>query len=304
MDDVLIIGAGPAGCSAASWASQLGLVVRVLERASAPCATLAGLDFRQSWVLGHPHTPLAELARGYAAHALALQPVDWHFNNAATGLALGAEGHWRVHSADGRLFAARTLLLATGLRPVQPPAYFGASPARLPMDALSLTHRRGALAPGRTLLLGGGDNALENALWLAQRGHAVTLWSRGPWRARPALAAPVRSHAGIHQRQAPLPEKIGDEAGRWAVQVAGRPVEHYEHVAVLFGFEALAEPWQWLSQALGRPLAAGTPCPAQGVFVAGDTSARLHPCVQSALADGLVAAQQVLQHLNGRPASP
>ncbi|MBW8891944.1 MAG: hypothetical protein JF617_07225, partial [Burkholderiales bacterium] len=47
------------------------------------------------------------------------------------------------------------------------------------LDATALTAQRATLPPGRVLLLGAGDNAAENALFLAERGHDVTVWARG-----------------------------------------------------------------------------------------------------------------------------
>jgi hypothetical protein len=99
-----------------------------------------------------------------------------------------------------------------------------------------------------------------------------------------------------------MPEKIRPDGAVWVVEAAGRMAEHHDQVAVLFGFEPVPAPWAWLSQALGRHIAPGTALPAQGVFVAGDATGRWHPCVQTALADGVQAAQQVLEHLAPRPA--
>ena len=66
--DAVIIGAGPAGCSAASWLAQLGLRAVLLEREAQPCAMLQRLDITQDWVLGEPGASLQSLGRHYAAH--------------------------------------------------------------------------------------------------------------------------------------------------------------------------------------------------------------------------------------------
>ncbi|HEU5296806.1 MAG TPA: FAD-dependent oxidoreductase, partial [Burkholderiaceae bacterium] len=99
--DCVIIGGGPAGCSAATWAAQLGLAVALVERASQPCATLGALDFEQDWVLGHGHTSLAAVGRAVADHAQSVPGVHWHLGSAAVGLDR-PDGHWRVALADGR----------------------------------------------------------------------------------------------------------------------------------------------------------------------------------------------------------
>src|SRR5512144_2118212 len=114
--DCAIIGAGPAGCSAASWAAQLGLTATVVDRAPAPCSVLAGLEFAQDWVLGHPQASLAEVGRSLAAHARRIDGLRWRLGSAATGL-VRPDGHWRVTLADGGTIDATTVVLATGVRP-------------------------------------------------------------------------------------------------------------------------------------------------------------------------------------------
>src|SRR6202012_5683695 len=80
---------------------------------------------------------------------------------------------------------ARSLLIATGLRARRPTNFFPAETHGRVMDALSLTPRPDHLPPpSRILRLGGGDNAVENALHLRRLGHAVTIWSRSDWRSQ------------------------------------------------------------------------------------------------------------------------
>ena len=62
-----------AGCSAASWLTQLGLSVALIERAPRLCDSLRPLEYRQDWLLGAPGESLAELGERYAAH-VAAQP--------------------------------------------------------------------------------------------------------------------------------------------------------------------------------------------------------------------------------------
>ena len=52
--DAAIVGGGPAGCSAASWLTQLGLSVALIERAPRMCDSLRPLHYRQDWLLAAP----------------------------------------------------------------------------------------------------------------------------------------------------------------------------------------------------------------------------------------------------------
>jgi dihydroneopterin aldolase len=303
--DGLVIGAGPAGCSAASWAAQMGLRVAVVDQAAFPCATLAALDFTQDWVLGAPRATLREVGERLAAHARGQAGIDWHLGCTVTGLARQA-GRWRVALTDGRALETATLIVATGVRPRRPAAYFGTGADAVPMDAVSLTACRATLPPGRVLLLGGGDNALENAAYLAARGHAVTVWTRGDWRGQAALVAALDQHPTVVQRRrVALPTALRAlPGGGFEAESAAFGRERFDAVAVLFGYEPQPSPWHWLNEALATaghaqpPLAPGQAAEPLGVFVAGDASGRWHPCVQTALADGVVAARAAADFLH------
>jgi len=283
--DVAILGGGPAGCSAASWLAQLGLSTLLVEREARLCAALRGLEFRQDWVLGQPAAALSELALRYASQVEATPGIALRLGTTAES-ARHAAGAWTLQLATGEHVQARALLIATGLRLLRPARYF-AVPHQRVLDATSLTARRETLAPGRALLLGAGDNAAENALFLAERGFDVTVWARGSWRAQIHLVARVEAHPRIALRLAtPLPDALRpDDSG---VTVSE---ERFDTVAALLGFEPEPSAFALLSEH-DRPHA----------FVAGDASARWHPCVQTALADGVQAAKLIEQAL--RPEGP
>lgn len=302
--DLAIIGGGPAGCSAASWLAQLGLSVALIERAPQLCASLQGLQFGQDWVLGAPGQNLATLGQQYARHVEAMAGLRLLLGHCVGHLDWSAGEGWRLQLDDGRGFAARALLLATGLKPLRPEAFFpGPLPQARVLDALGLTAQREQLPPGRLLLLGGGDNAVENALYLQARGHQVTLWSRSDWRAQQALVERVEALGGAIQARprSPMPSRLlADEQGV-TVQSKAFGEERFDRVAVLLGYEAEPSAWLLVGDALQR---AGITAPSHpfrdeprfaplGLFVAGDASGRQHPCVQTALGDGVVAAKAV-----------
>ena len=278
--DVAILGGGPAGCSAASWLGQLGMTTLLVEREPRLCATLAALDFMQDWVLGEPATRLADLAEHYAAQARATPGLALRLGAQVESARHSPEG-WTLQLAGGERVQARALLVATGLRLLRPARYF-ASPHPRVLDATALTAQRATLTPGRVLLLGAGDNAAENALFLAERGHDVTLWARGGWRAQTHLVERVEGQPRITLRlSTPLPDALLPDADGVTVGT-----ERFDHAAALLGFEP--EPSAFaLLDAHAR----------QHAFVAGDASGRWHPCVQTALADGVQAAKQIEQAL-------
>lgn len=288
--DVAILGGGPAGCSAASWLGQLGLTSLIVEREPRLCATLAGLDFAQDWVLGEPGQPLSALADRYAAQAAAAPGVTLRLGTLATSARHAVQqgtGRWTLQLSGGETVQARALLLATGLRLRRPARFFEPAHPRV-LDAAGLTARRAALPPGRVLLLGAGDNAAENALYLAERGHRVTLWSRSGWHAQAQLRAAIEARPDIALRLSmPLPDTLQPDADGVAVGA-----ERFDHVAVLLGFEPEPSALALLDEAAREQ-----------AFVAGDASGRWHPCVQTALADGVQAAKLIELSLRPEPAA-
>ncbi len=283
--DVAILGGGPAGCSAASWLAQLGMSTLLVEREPHLCAALRGLEFRQDWVLGQPAAALAELALSYARQVESTPGIALRLASTAES-ARHAAGAWTLQLASGEHVQSRALLVATGLRLLKPARYFAVPHPRV-LDATALTARRESLPAGRVLVLGAGDNAAENALFLADRGFDVTLWARGSWRAQVHLITRVEAHPRIQLRLAtPLPDGLRpDDTG---VTVGD---ERFDFIAALLGFEPEPSAFVLLSEH-DRPHA----------FVAGDASARWHPCVQTALADGVQAAKLIEQAL--RPEGP
>lgn len=278
--DVVILGGGPAGCSAASWLGQLGLTAMLVEREAQLCASLAALDFAQDWVLGQPAARLCDLAAQYAAQASATPGLALRLGTQVESARHTAEG-WALQLAGGERVQARALLIATGLRLLRPARYF-ASPHPRVLDASSLTTQRDKLTPGRALLLGAGDNAAENALHLAERGFDVTVWTRSGWRAQTHLVERIERHPRITVRlSTPLPDALLPDA---TGVTAG--TERYDVTAVLLGFEPEPSALRLLDEHAR-----------QRVFVAGDASGRWHPCVQTALADGVQAAKQIEQAL-------
>lgn len=299
----IVVGAGPGGCSCAVWLAQQGVAATLVDRAPRPLSLLERLDLQQDWVLGFPGTSTAELAQRFAAHVRATARVDLRCGAAIERVEQLSRARKALRLADGTTVAGSALVVATGLRPRAHPWGGG---GRQPLDAITLTTARSALRGRRVLLLGGGDNAVENALYLAQRGNEVVLWSRSPLRAQRFLAGRL-SAAGVAARVGvPMPQAIEARERGW--RVAGGPFgeEQFDEVAVLFGFEPDASAWDMLRadgawRAAGWPdvpIAAADRLAPEGVFLAGDVSQRQHPCIQTALADGVATSRQVLRWLS------
>jgi dihydroneopterin aldolase len=182
------------------------------------------------------------------------------------------------------------------------------------LTAPELARVRANLPAGRTLLLGGGDNAVENALYLVQAGHSVTLWSRSPLRAQQNLIAllegclpeklTLRIATAMPQR---LSNRLVNEGltqaaptttatTTWLVESTAYGQELFDHVAVLFGNEPDNQVLDLLAQ--GAQGCSVQDLFTRAVFLAGDLSGRWHPSISTAIGDGIQAAKQVQNWLD------
>ncbi|MEQ1607058.1 MAG: FAD-dependent oxidoreductase [Pyrinomonadaceae bacterium] len=178
--DVIIIGGGPAGLSAALWCADLGLKAILLERESEFGGQLlrtfnriqnypgiedaTGVDIRDRF-LGQVKKTSVERRSG-----VAISRVD------LAGRALEFE--------DGSMLESKAIIIATGVRRrklgVPGEDKFGGHGV---LD--SGVRNRNNLSGKSVVIVGGGDAALENAIILGETAASVTLVHRsGEFRAR------------------------------------------------------------------------------------------------------------------------
>ncbi|MEO7675125.1 MAG: NAD(P)/FAD-dependent oxidoreductase, partial [Pyrinomonadaceae bacterium] len=172
--DVIILGAGPAGLSAAVWCVELGLNTIVVEK-----------EAETGGQLLHIYNPVAnylglETANGRELRDHFLRAFDK--SKAAARLSTEiTEIHPATRSittAGGDRIKARSLIIATGVRR-----------RRLNIPGEDVFKNKGIIESGsnekekakskNVLIVGGGDAALENALILAEFASKVCVVYRG-----------------------------------------------------------------------------------------------------------------------------
>ncbi len=174
--DVVVVGAGPAGLSAAVYAASEGLDVLVIE-AAAPGGQ-AGSSSRIENYLGFPTGITGQaLARSALVQA---EKFGAELAVARTALKLGCDRPYRVELGAGTVVQARSVVIATGVRYRKPAiphlssyegvgVYYGATP----VEAI--------LCRGEdVIVVGGGNSAGQAAVFLSGVGRHVTMMVRGP----------------------------------------------------------------------------------------------------------------------------
>jgi len=173
MHDVLIIGAGPAGLSAARWSDELGLDALVLEQSEEVGGQLLSI-----------HNPVDNYLGLHAANGRELrerfveQTKDCEFdlwtNVEIAGADLKAK---RVTLRSGEELKAIAIIVATGLR--RRKLGIPGEGEFVGRGMIESSGDRQAFAGKDVCVVGGGDAAVENALLLAEVCPTVTLVHRG-----------------------------------------------------------------------------------------------------------------------------
>ena len=194
----------------------------------------------------------------------------------ATAVALSPEG-FAIATPEDQL-TARFLVVATGSTPrtggFEPWQNVAIGPG-VPMEALDV-------AGGRVAILGGGDNAFDQAVFVRDRGGDVTVFSRRPPRAQRLLqdrATGVRLVIGPYRAQQ-AEMTINDEK--------------FDAFGVQYGFEAVVPSGLSLRRAKGYVQVnrmGETSLP--GVYACGEVTDFWHPCVTTSAAHGIQVAKQV-----------
>lgn len=177
--DLLIVGAGPAGVSAALWAQSFGLSTLLLEAGSEPGGQLHHVHFRPENLPGAVAGHGAAIAAAFAAD-LSTYGVKVRYGAAGESLEAGAPA---VLTAGGERFAAGAVLIATGVRRRRLEVA-GERELEGRGVSFSANRDRAGFAGQEMVVVGGGDSAFENALLLTAVGCAVTIVARGTPRAR------------------------------------------------------------------------------------------------------------------------
>ena len=302
MYDILIIGGGPAGLTAAIYAARAGNRTAILEREAA-----GGQIVSAPLVENYPGAPSvsgAELAGRMRAQAEALG-AELLYTEAA-GLEKTQTG-FRVLCTDGTR-EARTVILATG-----------ASHRRLGLPGEELLTGCGvsycALCDGAfyegadVAVVGGGETALQDALFLASTCRSVTLiHRRDSFRAGAQLVSRAERQGNIRILRSCTVEKLlwSDEAlqGLLLTNLKTGQTERLdvEGLFVAVGQVPQSAPFaDAVAEENGYYLAGeDTKTSLPGVFAAGDGRRKQVRQLTTAVSDGTAAAIAACRYLEAQ----
>lgn len=299
MTDLFIIGAGPAGLTAAIYARRAGLSVTVAES-----AMYGGQILTTPEVENYPSIKKIagwELAENLYEQATALG-TELIFEEVSGIEDLGAT---KLVTTSAGVYETRTVIIANGAkrRKLEVPG----EDRLMGMGVSYCATCDGAFFTGKVAtVVGGGSTALEDALYLANLCSRVHLIHRREgFRGQQTLLDAVMAHEKIeiHTNRVPL-EVVGETAVS-ALRIKDTQSDAEETIETDAVFVAIGlSPDNGVFSSLIRLddygyIDAGEDCRTNvpGIFVAGDTRRKALRQIVTAASDGAIAATEAAAYL-------
>ena len=301
MYDVVIVGGGPAGLTAAIYAVRAGLSVLILEGQQ-----VGGQVAISAEIENYPGSPSATGIQLAGTMDRQVRDLDVPIYR-ETVRAVADEGTVKRVSTAENTYAGRALILANGVkrRKLGCPG----EEALLGRGVSYCATCDGAFFRGRDVaVVGGGNTAVEDAVYLSGLCRSVRLiFRRGELTAQKPLVSAAKTRANLHLHPYSQVREIRGDGAVEAVEVVNTQEEKRQLLPVSGVFIAIGlRP----DNALFAPLVAldeagyiragedcKTSCP--GIFCAGDTRSKPLRQIVTAAADGAVAAMQAERYLAG-----
>jgi thioredoxin reductase (NADPH) len=303
--DLVVIGAGVAGLTAAMFAARHGLKVAVIEQLS-PGGQIINAETIENFpgfpnaIAGHELGPLLQDQAEAAGAEMRLDTVE----------AIELAGDDRIVRGAAESLHTRTVIIAAGSSP-RPLGIPGEEKLR----GKGVSHCASCDAPlyasQDVCVIGGGDSALDEALVLARHAARVTLIHREPaLAAQQALVTRATATRNIEFLPETVAEEILGEDSVTAVRLRATGATRILPVRGVFISIGLAPNTAFLRGLL--PLAPTghietdlmlrTSVP--GIFAAGDIRAHSAAQLASAAGDGATAALSAVRYLTHHPVVP
>jgi thioredoxin reductase (NADPH) len=301
MHDVIIIGAGPAGLSAALWCDELGLDTLVLEQSGEVGGQLLSIYNR---IENYPGVRVENGRELCASFAEQVKDADFDLWTEVEIESVDLRAR-RIALRSGEDLQAISIIIATGVRRRQ-----------LNVPGETELKGRGVMASGvrdrdqfagkDVCVVGGGDAAAENALLLAEICPTVTIVHRGEkLRARPAFVERLRGeHCITVFTNSELRRIIGEQEVEGVEIMRGGALKPFQMavqgVLVRIGVEPNTELFreQLHVDERGYIVVTGEQETSVGnVFAVGDVSNPLAPTISGATGAGATAAKIISTRL-------
>lgn len=300
MLDVIIIGAGPAGLSAARWCDELGLDTLVLERREELGGQLLSI-----------HNPVDNYLGLHAANGRELRDrfldqtknCDFDLWTLVEIVSLDLKAK-RVVLRSGEEVQSISIIIATGLRRRQ--LGVPGETEFIGRGMIESSAEAPAFAGKDVCVIGGGDAAAENALLLARVCPTVTLVHRGKQlRARREFLEQMHTNHCITVFPESVVHRIIGRERVEAVEIErARAIKPFQMavqgVLVRIGFQPNSDLFRDQLEMDDRGyviITSAQETSAENVFAIGDVANPLAPTIAGAVGGGATAAKVIASRL-------
>lgn len=300
MYDLVIIGSGPAGLSAAVYAKRACLSVLVIEKEAFAGGQMVYTEEVDNY-LGLNAKSGFELAESFKQHALDL---DVSFAEGAVEKIVPKDGKWSLHMESGEDIETKTVLLATGATHRK----LGV-PGEETFAGVGVSYCAtcdGAFFQGKSVaVVGGGDVALEDALYLANIcEHVYLIHRRNELRGTKVLQNQVFANEKItFLGESEVTEITGDKQVS-GISIHNKVTDETKELSVAgifiaVGMEPQSDLYTPLLSLEHGYVPAGEDCATEkdGLYVAGDVRTKRLRQIVTAVADGANAVHSIQEYL-------
>ncbi len=298
MYDVIIIGGGPAGLTAALYALRAEKSVVVIEKMG-----LGGQIALSSEVENFPGT-------------MKMSGAEFAANLAAQVDALGGKIEYEevIEIIDGDVktvvtdldrYEGKSIIIATGVKNRRLGAEGEEELIGKGVSFCAVCD--GSFYKGKTVaVIGGGNTAVEDAVYLSDIAEKVYIvHRRNEFRAEPRLVRALKERANVELVLETTVERFVDEGGLKGVDVVNVKSGEKRHIALDGAFVAVGQIPQCeifrdiITLDEGGYISAGENCRTnkEGIFVAGDCRNKNVRQLTTAVGDGSVAALAAIEYL-------
>ncbi len=300
--DVIILGAGPAGCSAGMYAARDALSVLILEK-NFPGGNMAITEHIENYpgftepVLGH------EITDKFVKHAQKFGAVIRQGNC----VDVIDDGIWKsVILEDGRKIKCKALIIATGSKPKKTGAkneinFIGRG------ISFSATCDGGFFRNKEVIVIGGGDSALEEGIYLTKFASKVTIvHRRNEFRAAKIIQNRAKENKKIHFMTPYVLDEILGENIVTGVKLKNTQTEEIveykcDGIFEFIGWDANTDIFTSILELSNDGFikaSENTVTSISGIFAAGDVRKKGLMQVVTAASDGAVAAKMAEKYIN------
>ena len=295
--DVIVIGAGPAGMNAAIYANRAGLKVLMLEK-GAPGGQMVNTAEVENYI-GFSKLSGADLSLKMFNHTQELG-VEYGYGD-VTGI---LDGETKKVITEDSEYEGKTIIIATG---TSPRPLGAVNEDRFAGNGISwCAICDGPLFKGKeVIVIGGGNSALEEAVYLSGLADKVTLYARKSLRANPVYIDHAKDKSNIKIVLNTSIKKFTGEATISGADLINNETKEetsitFDGAFIFIGFNPKTEAFTELgilnankNIVVNQHMETSIP----GVFAAGDVLDKDLRQIATAISDGAIAAMRASKYI-------